>query len=110
MPSRNSMSRKESLYLSGTSCSGVLIRSCIATRPAPGFDRQAPQARGRQGGTEGEELGGHSLRAGCVTQAAMNGVREFVIMRQTGHKTIATLRRYIGRRIFRENAAAGLGI
>jgi hypothetical protein len=48
---------------------------------------------------------------GCVTQAAMNGVREFVIMRQTGHKTIATLRRYIrSGEIFRENAAAGLGI
>jgi len=50
-------------------------------------------------------------RAGCVTQAAMNGVREFVIMRQTGHKTVATLRRYIrSGEIFRENAAAGLGI
>ena len=28
-----------------------------------------------------DSLGGHSLRAGCVTQAAMNGVREFVIMK-----------------------------
>jgi integrase len=56
-------------------------------------------------------LGGHSLRAGCVTQAAMNGVREFVIMKQTGHKTVTTLRRYIrSGEIFRENAAAGLGI
>jgi len=54
---------------------------------------------------------GHSLRAGCVTQAAMNGVREFVIMRQTGHRTEATLRRYIRTgEIFRENAAARLGI
>jgi len=58
-----------------------------------------------------DPLGGHSLRAGCVTQAAMNGVREFIIMRQTGHKTVATLRRYIrSGEIFRENAAAGLGI
>jgi len=58
-----------------------------------------------------DPLGGHSLRAGCVTQAAMNGVREFVIMRQTGHKTVTTLRRYIrSGEIFRENAAAGLGI
>jgi len=65
----------------------------------------------RRGGLKVEELGGHSLRAGCVTQAAMNGVREFVIMRQTGHKTIATLRRYIrSGEIFRENAAADLGI
>lgn len=62
-------------------------------------------------GLKVEELGGHSLRAGCVTQAAMNGVREFVIMRQTGHKTVATLRRYIrSGEIFRENAGAGLGI
>ena len=68
------------------------------------------RAAGRAG-LKAEELGGHSLRAGCVTQAAMNGVREFVIMKQTGHKTIATLRRYIrSDEIFRENAAAGLGI
>jgi integrase len=58
-----------------------------------------------------DELGGHSLRAGCVTLAAMNGVRETVIMRQTGHKTAATLRRHIrSGDIFRGNAAAGLGI
>jgi integrase len=58
-----------------------------------------------------DPLGGHSLRAGCVTQAAMNGVREFVIMRQTGHKSVTTLRRYIrSGEIFRENAAVGLGI
>jgi integrase len=68
------------------------------------------RAAGRAG-LKVEELGGHSLRAGCVTQAAMNGVREFIIMRQTGHKTIATLRRYIrSGEIFRENSAAGLGI
>jgi integrase len=68
------------------------------------------RAAGRAG-LKVEELGGHSLRAGCVTQAAMNGVREFIIMKQTGHKTIATLRRYIrSGEIFRENAAAGLGI
>ena len=68
------------------------------------------RAAGRAG-LKVDEIGGHSLRAGCVTQAAMNGVREFIIMRQTGHKTVATLRRYIrSGEIFRENAAAGLGI
>ena len=56
-------------------------------------------------------VGGHSLRAGCVTQAAMNGVRECVIMRQTGHKTVTTLRRYIRTgNIFWENVAANLGM
>lgn len=68
--------------------------------------RAAARARMKTG-----PLGGHSLRAGCVTQAAMNGVREFVIQRQTGHKTVSMLRRYIrSGEIFRENAAAGLGI
>jgi integrase len=58
-----------------------------------------------------DPLGGHSLRAGCVTQAAMNGVREFVIMKQTGHTSEKTLRRYIrNAELFRENAAAAIGI
>jgi predicted ATP-grasp superfamily ATP-dependent carboligase len=57
-----------------------------------------------------EELGGNSLRAGCVTQAAMKGVREFVIMRQTGHKTVTTLRRYIrSGEIFRETRLPASG-
>jgi integrase len=58
-----------------------------------------------------EPLGGHSLRSGHVTQAAMNGVAERVIMRQTGHRSTKTLRRYIRiGEMFRENAARGLGI
>jgi integrase len=58
-----------------------------------------------------EPLGGHSLRAGCVTQAAMNGVSERDIMRQTGHKSAEMLAKYIliGE-IFTRNAAYGLGI
>jgi site-specific recombinase XerD len=68
------------------------------------------RAAGRTG-MKVEAIGGHSLRAGCVTQAAMNGVRETQIMRQTGHRTTTALRRYIrSGDIFRENAAAGLGI
>lgn len=62
-------------------------------------------------GLKFEGLCGHSLRAGCVTQIAMNGVRESVIMTQTGHKTIATLRRFIrSGEMFCENATTGLGI
>ena len=65
----------------------------------------------RRAGIETGEVAGHSLRAGHVTQAAMNGVRELVIMRQTGHRSVTTLRRYIrSGELFRENAAAGLGI
>jgi integrase len=62
-------------------------------------------------GLKPEQLGGHSLRAGCVTQAAMNGISERDIMRQTGHKSAEMLARYIRiGEIFTRNAAAGLGI
>jgi hypothetical protein len=41
----------------------------------------------------------------------MNGISEFVVMKQTGHKTVETLRRYIRLgQIFTQNAASGLGI
>ena len=54
---------------------------------------------------------GHSLRAGFCTQAYVNGAREFDIMRQTGHRSLQTLRKYIrGRGLFRDNAAAKLGL
>jgi hypothetical protein len=45
-----------------------------------------------------------------ATQAAMNGVNEFVIMMQTGHRAIATLCRHVRLgRIFTENKD-GIGI
>jgi integrase len=62
-------------------------------------------------GMKTDGVAGHSLRSGHVTQAAMNGVRELIIMRQTGHRTEKAMRRYIrAGDMFRENAAAGLGI
>lgn len=41
------------------------------------------------------KFSGHSLRAGYVTSAAAEGAEEHTIMRQTGHKRVDTLRRYI---------------
>jgi site-specific recombinase XerD len=38
---------------------------------------------------------GHSLRSGLATAAAMGGASERSIMDQTGHRSIATVRRYI---------------
>jgi integrase len=62
-------------------------------------------------GIADDPLGAHSLRVGCVTQAAMNGVDERIIMQQTGHRDVATLRRYIRTgKIFRQNSASKLGI
>lgn len=54
---------------------------------------------------------GHSLRAGHATSAAAGGAPERAIMRQTGHRSLQTLRGYIrSGTIWRENAAAYLGL
>jgi site-specific recombinase XerD len=65
----------------------------------------------RAAGLDPKLYAGHSLRAGFCTQAYMNGAREFDIMRQTGHRSLETLRKYIrGRGLFRDNAAGKLGL
>jgi site-specific recombinase XerD len=62
-------------------------------------------------GLEPAHYAGHSLRSGLATQAAMNGASERVIMNQTGHRSLNTVRRYIRQgSLFRENAAFHLGL
>jgi integrase len=57
------------------------------------------------------QYAGHSLRAGFATQAFLNGAAEVSIMRQTRHKSLNTLRKYIrDRLLFRDNPAAKLGL
>lgn len=54
---------------------------------------------------------GHSLRAGLATSAAAAGKSERAIMNQTGHRSVATVRRYIrDGSLFLENAAAKIGL
>jgi len=56
-------------------------------------------------------LSGHSLRSGLATTAARNGASERSIMRQTGHKSVQMVRRYIHEaELFRDNAATKLGL
>lgn len=58
-----------------------------------------------------EALAGHSLRAGLATSAAMAGVSERDIMRQTGHRSVGMVRRYIREgELFRGNASASVGL
>jgi site-specific recombinase XerD len=57
------------------------------------------------------ELSGHSLRAGFATTAAMAGVQEYAIMKQTGHKRSDTLKKYIrSRDLWKDNAASRIGL
>ena len=64
-----------------------------------------------QAGMETRDLAGHSLRAGLATAAAAAGVSERSITAQTGHRSLATLRKYIREgSLFLENAAAKVGL
>lgn len=62
-------------------------------------------------GLDPANYAGHSLRAGFATQAFLNGAAEVSIMRQTRHKSLNTLRKYIrDRSLFRDNPAGKLGL
>jgi len=62
-------------------------------------------------GRDADDFAGHSLRAGFATAAARGGASERDIMRQTGHKSAAMVRRYIrDGNLFRANAAGALGL
>lgn len=61
--------------------------------------------------SEVPNFGGHSLRAGFVTQSILNGVPEHVIMAHTGHKKSDTLKKYIRQtNKWKDNAATKLGL
>ncbi|WP_156666321.1 tyrosine-type recombinase/integrase, partial [Rhodococcus sp. HS-D2] len=70
--------------LSDTALSGAAVHKAIRRRATrAGYDPEIVQ-----------QLGGHSLRAGFVTQAFRNGASAHAIMRQTGHSTPAMLEAY----------------
>lgn len=65
----------------------------------------------KKAGFNPEDFAGHSLRRGFITTAAKKGKSEASIMRQTGHRSIQTMRRYIEEaNIFENNAAKDLGL
>ncbi|MEV8192111.1 tyrosine-type recombinase/integrase [Rhodococcus pyridinivorans] len=70
--------------LSDTALSGAAVHKAIRRRAEQaGYDPDIVK-----------QLGGHSLRAGFVTQAFRNGASAHAIMRQTGHTTPAMLETY----------------
>lgn len=76
---------RRSGILTATPLSGAGVHAVIRRRAlAAGFDPEAV-----------ERLGGHSLRAGFVTQAARAGADHHSIMRQTGHRSPAMVTRYV---------------
>jgi integrase len=62
-------------------------------------------------GLDPAKYGGHSLRAGHATAAAIAGATERSIMKQTGHRSVQMVRRYIrDGSLFRDNSAGKLGL
>ena len=62
-------------------------------------------------GYQSSLYGGHSLRSGFATQAYLAGASELDIMQQTGHRSLATLRKYIREdQRMRQRAVSKLGI
>jgi integrase len=62
-------------------------------------------------GLDPSQYAGHSLRAGMATQGYLNGAGELAIMKQTGHRSLEMVRRYIrDGSLFRENVGGKLGL
>ncbi len=60
-------------------------------------------------GLDPKQYSGHSLRAGCVTSLAQMGIPEWQIMKQSGHKSHATMMRYVrDARLFEDHPLEGL--
>jgi len=65
----------------------------------------------KRAGLDGTKFGGHSLRAGFITSCALAGMSENKIMRQSGHRSSATLQRYIRPATgWVDNASADVGL
>ena len=62
-------------------------------------------------GLDPAKYAGHSLRAGHATAAAIAGASERSIMKQTGHRSVQMVRRYIrDGSLFRETSACEVGL
>jgi integrase len=94
--------------------SGAVFRTVqpdgtVQSRASDRAVARAVKRAARAAGLEPALFAGHSLRAGLATTAAKAGKSERAIMRQTGHRSVAMVRRYIrDADLFSDNAAAGL--
>ena len=85
---------------------GHVLSSRLSSKAVSLIIKKNPHLRGKEG-----NFSGHSLRAGFVTTAAIKGVAEHTIMKQTGHKRSDTLKKYIrAADLWKENPAAKVGL
>lgn len=91
---------------------GVDRHGNVSARPmAADSISRVVKKRAQKAGLDPSRYSGHSLRAGFVTAASEGGAHDKDIMRQTAHRSLATLHRYrrtIG--LFKNNPASLLGL
>lgn len=82
-----------------------------AARLTPHAVRVVIRRAAVRAGFDPSGFSGHSLRSGFVTAAAEAGKTRIAIQRQTGHKSLAMVARYVREAsLFKGNAASGLGL
>ncbi len=113
-PVRSLMTWKEAM--GGDTAEGPIFRAithtgAMSSRPiSPRAIAKIIQRTARAAKVNGR-ISGHSLRAGLATAAAKAGKPTHVIMRQTRHKTVEMIMRYIrDEGIWDENAAMNIGL
>jgi integrase len=97
--------------------SGAVFRSInrhghVQPRRLSGIDvARIVKKLAQRAGLDPTKYGGHSLRAGHATAAAIAGASERSIMNQTGHRSVQMVRRYIrDGSLFRDNSCGKLGL
>ncbi|WP_210247493.1 site-specific integrase [Methylobacterium sp. WL116] len=90
---------------------GITRHGRIGARLSADAVSEIVQKRAAAAGLEAGLFSGHSMRAGFATSAAQAGIEERVIMRQTRHRSAATVRRYIRHgELFARNLAREVGL
>ena len=105
------MKRRVAILISGRGSNMAALIEAAKASDFPAEIAVVISNRADAAGLDPANYAGHSLRAGFATQAFLNGAAEVSIMRQTRHKSLNTLRKYIrDRSLFRDNPAGKLGL
>jgi integrase len=92
----------------GVRRNGELRPGAVSGRTVRDVIRRAAE---RAGLAEPERYSGHSLRAGHITQAALNGVPDQLIMQQSRHESAEAFQGYVRpQRLLETTSSASLGL
>ncbi|WP_165937768.1 site-specific integrase [Methylobacterium segetis] len=90
---------------------GVTRHGHLGPRLSTDAVAEIVQRRAAAAGLDPASFSGHSMRAGFATSAALVGIEERLIMRQTRHRSAQTVRRYIREgELFARNLTAEVGL